>query len=241
MVFAPGLEDEKNLWVDSVEYAWEIRGRFEDQLYADTELWAHRQYSGPRGMGDNAFHWMWKLIVDEQEPDFRFLEIGVFKGQVPSLIRFLADRTGRKADIYGVTMLSSFGGKNTTHPEGDYLAAIKEMHDHFEQPMPTLIVGDSTSDVVHERVKLLGLLDIVYVDGCHDYDYVAQDLVFYAPLVRTGGYLVTDDSACNLKQPWGFFQGIQDVTRAVLTFIATDPHWEHVFTVCHNRVWRKVE
>jgi len=59
-------------------------------------------------------------------------------------------------------------------------------------------------------------------------------------LVKDGGYLVVDDSANYLKQPWGFFQGIEDVSRAVRTAIETDPQWEHLLAVVHNRVWRRV-
>ena len=68
-----------------------------------------------------------------------------------------------------------------------------------------------------------------------------KDLLFYSERIKVGGFLITDDSANNLKQPFGFFQGIEDVTRAVLTLIATSHKWEHVITVVHNRVWRKVE
>ena len=234
------LTQEAAIWRDTEDFARTIRDRFHAYVRADEDLWAHRQFCGPRGMGEDAFHWMWKLLVDEMPLSFRFMEVGVFKGQIPSLVRFLADRTNKEAEIYGVTMLNRFAGSRPMHPDCDYYAEIVELHAHFGQQPPELIVGDSTSEVVHTRVEDLPLFDMIFVDACHDYDYVAKDLLFYGSRVKKGGFLITDDSANNLRQPFGFFQGIHDVTKAVLTIIAPSLAWEHVFTVCHDRVWRKL-
>ena len=139
------LYEEQAQWVNSEQYALELRDRFNSELMGDTDLWKHREFSGPRGMGEDCFHWMWKLIVDELPSPFRFMEVGVFKGQVLSLVRLLAHRTNKPAVIYGVTMLNRFAGSRDMHPDCDYAAEIKEMHNHFDQGMPILIVGDSTS------------------------------------------------------------------------------------------------
>lgn len=238
------LSHEAANWVDSEEYAQAIRDRFTGYVDVDYELLAHRLYIEKRayGMGERCFHWLWKLIVDEMPREFSFLEVGVYKGQVLSLIRLLANRTGRDATIAGVTMLSKFAGitgKFTEYPDEDYLGYITDLHDHFEQPQPHLVVGDSTDPRIQERAATKGPYDIVYVDGCHEYDYVCKDLQFYPKLLRLGGLLVVDDSANYLKQPWGFFQGIADVSKAVRTVIETDPQWKHLLAVVHNRVWRR--
>ena len=235
------LWEEAAIWRDTENFALAIRDRFNTLVHVDVDLWAHRQFTGPRGMGEDAFHWMWKLLVDAMPDPFRFMEVGVFKGQILSLVKFLADRTGKGAEIYGVTMLNRFAGTYPLHPDCDYYKEIVDLHAHFGQAPPELIVGDSTHDEIHAQVEALPLFDMIFVDACHDYDFVAKDLVFYAPRIKRGGFLITDDSANNLRQPFGFFQGIDDVTKAVLTIIATDPQWEHVLTVCHDRVFRKVE
>lgn len=236
------LSEEAAQWQDTVAYAVDIRDRFHECLRADAALSAHRLYTRHRGMGEDAFHWLWKLIVDEMPPGFRFLEVGVYKGQVLSLVRLLSDRLGHQAEIVGVTLLSTFAGSRSPFQDCDYRAAIREMHDRFDQQMPDLVVGDSIHEDTHDKIKLLAPFDVVFVDGCHDYAYVASDLLFYGGLVKVGGFLVVDDAANDLRQPArGWFKGIESVTRAVRTVILTDPRWAHVITVCHDRLFRRVK
>ena len=121
----------------------------------------------------------------------------------------------------------------------DYGQYIENLHDHFDQPQPTLIVGDSTDPKIQQQAALYGPYDVVYIDGCHEYDYVYKDLSFYPTLLREGGLLVIDDSACDLRQPKDFFQGLPSVCLAVRTVIELDPQWEHLMAVIHNRIWRK--
>jgi hypothetical protein len=237
------LAQEKKNWIDSEAYANDIVNRFTDYVNNDLTLRIHRDFTERGyGMGIRAFHWLWKLLVDEMPDGFKMLEVGVYKGQVLSLVRLLADRLRKEAKIFGVTLLSSFSGVTgqfPLHPDDDYKQNIVDLHDHCGQAYPNLIVGDSTSLAIHDHVEEFEPFDIIYIDGCHEYDYVLSDLLFYPTLLRSGGYLVVDDAACDLKQPFGFFQGIEDVCRACRTVILTDPQWEHVVTVGHNRVWRK--
>ena len=233
------LADWAQEWEDTERNAKLFVDGFTDMVNLTPALKAHRDYVEKHvyGFGERAFHWLWKLIVDEQPKDFRFLEVGVYKGQILSLVRLLAPR----ADITGVTMLSNFSGlgKFPPFPDGDYRQHIVDLHEHFNQPMPTLVVGDSTNAVVQEQALDRGPFDVVYVDGCHEYEYVMNDLAFYPTLLKSGGLLVVDDSACFMKQPWGYFQGIEDVSLAVRAVIETDPQYEHLLAVMHNRVWRK--
>lgn len=208
----------------------------------------HRDFSERHvyGFGERSFHWLWYLLVrDEMPAHFRFLEVGVYKGQVVSLMRLLAQHTGKTADIYGVTLLSSFGGvtdRFPKFPETDYRGHICDLHEEFDLPFDPdaqLIVGDSISPEIHARVAKMEPFDLVYVDGCHEADYVRNDLEFYGGLVRPGGYLATDDASNNLEMPWGFFGGIQEVSDTVDAVIVPDPRWHHCIAVMHNRIFRR--
>lgn len=240
----PNLAQEAANWVDTEEYAKDLRDRFTDLVNADPELRQHRDYIERHayGMGERCFHWMWHLIVDAMPQNFSFLEVGVYKGQVLSLVRLLADRVGKKAQITGVTMLSSFAGVTGNfplYPDEDYKKYIADLHDRFGLEQPALIVGDSTDEDVLDEVRELAPFDCVYIDGCHEYKYVVADLVNYAGMMLAkGGLLIVDDCSTYLHQPFGFFQGIEDVSRAVRTVIEPYPEWEHLLAVVHNRIWR---
>lgn len=230
-------------WVDTEENALMFRDEFTAKVDADEQLLEHREYIEKRayGMGERCFHWLWNLLVDEMPDEFRFLEIGVYKGQVLSLIRLLADRTMREAEIVGVTPLSKFAGvtgKFPDYPDEDYMGYITALHEEFGLQQPCLVIGDSTDPANVEAAKAMGPYDMVYIDGCHEYDYVVKDLMNYGLMVKQGGYLIMDDASNNMKQPWGFFQGIEDVSRAARSVIEVDPHWEHLLALVHNRVWR---
>ena len=60
-------------------------------------LIAHRLHveKNKLGFGARAFHWLWKLIVDDVSSGFRFMEVGVYKGQVTSLISLLVARLNK--------------------------------------------------------------------------------------------------------------------------------------------------
>jgi SAM-dependent methyltransferase len=215
----------------------------------DTVPWLkeHRDFVEKHvyGFGERSFHWMWKLLVDQMPHTFDFLEVGVYKGQIPSLVRLISDHQSKTAQITGVTPLSSFSGvtgKEAKFPDEDYMQHIKNLHAQFHIPFSEgqIIKGDSTDPEIQEQARKRGPFDIVFVDGCHEYDFVVKDLKVYGEMVKPGGYLVVDDSSNFLHLYWGAFPGIEDVSRAVRDVIETDPKWKQVFVVMHDRVFRKI-
>src|ERR1700760_4759787 len=101
------LEDIIETYEDSEMYHSAIKEHFVDCVNQDYALKSHRDWVEQNvfGFGDRAFQWMWKLLVDEMPKEFSFLEVGVFRFQIVSLIRLLADRTNRTVKRYGVTPL----------------------------------------------------------------------------------------------------------------------------------------
>ena len=235
--------EEVAAYRDTKENALDIRDRFIGLTNATPALKAHRDFVERMwwGFGERALHWMWKLLVDEMPQDFKFLEIGVYCGQVITLVRMLGEIARKEADVYGVTMLSSFGGADNTFPETDYKEHIAAFHRHFALQHATLFVGDSTTAGPKTAAINAGPYDLLYIDGCHDYDFVLKDCQFYPQLIKPGGYLVIDDCACKKKQPWGFFQGIATVCKAVEHSIERNPDFKELFCVTHNRIWQRGE
>ena len=142
-------------------------------------------------------------------------------------------------------MLNNFAGVVTRkYIRTDYLQRIKELHSKFALPFDEgqLVKGDSTSPEIVEKAGALGPFDIVYIDGCHEYDFVVKDIKTYGGMVKIGGYLVMDDASNRLHIPQGrlMFRGKEGVSRAVQDKIVGNPMWKEVLVVLHNRVFRRV-
>ena len=227
------ITDLKNSWRDEPDYHKQIHESFIENVNADEELKKHRDFveQNAFGFGERSFWWLWKLLCKELPEDASMLEIGVFRGATLSVWKLLKP----KGRIFGVTPMDSSDG----HWESDYKADIARMHDEFNLPQPRIFHGRSDNPKLMSAVTTF-LYDCVYIDGDHSYEGALHDLVTYAPLVRKGSYLIIDDACCDMKMPWGFFQGIETVTNATLDYMKDNSaNWDFVTNVVHLRVYRR--
>lgn len=206
-------------------------------------LKAHRDWveANNWGYGDREFHWMWKMLVDQMPAEFRFLEIGVFKGQTLSLVPMIAERQNKTCHTFGISPMDTSGDKYSGHPDVDYLAAIRTIFTSFginSWANTKLIRGYSNDPDVVRMADAAGPYDVVYIDGCHDYEVVCTDINDYKKMIKPGGFMVVDDCNNFLNMPrW---PGLEDVSRAVRDCLENDPDFVMQFAVTHNRIWRKV-
>ena len=219
----------------------------------DEQLKRHRDFveENSFGYGDRSFHYFWKLLLRQVPDRFQFLEIGVFKGQVISLVRLLSDRLDKEGLVVGVSPLSGSGDKYAAHPDIDYLEAIRQIHGHFNLSMEytEIIKGYSNDGEVKKRVKRRGLFDIVYIDGCHDYEVVFDDIKTYGEVVKIGGFLVMDDSSNYLNMPpkvkdggvIKYWPGLPEVSEAAKNLLEYNKDFIHLFACGHLRVWLRVQ
>ena len=157
----------------------------------------HRTYfrSGhrhPRGFGEDAFHALWYLLLEEFQPR-NFLEIGIFRGQVISLIALWSRWAGRPCEVYGISPFNPAGDSVSKYPELDYYADTLANFDHFGLPHPELLRAYSTDA---NALKLISSKqwEMIYIDGNHDYEVVRQDWEACSRNLRPGGVVVLDDS-----------------------------------------------
>ena len=198
-----------------------------------------KQFLSTPGYGEMAFSWNWHLLVKDMPTSFRFMEVGVYKGRILSLIQLLANHFGKQAQIVGVTPLANVGDKYSSYDDTNYLQCIK---DSFAANQLTfdncrIIQGYSQNPDVVTLAGNQGTYDMIFIDGCHDYEIVCQDIRNYGALVRPGGYLVLDDASLYLDNAFGEFLGHPDVGRAVQDVLDNDPNFTHLWAVGHNRVW----
>lgn len=225
----------QQLWLDTPQSHAHTHEMFVELVNKDSELDAHRTYVETKvfGMGERSFWWLWKLICEELPESSSLLEVGVFKAATMSLWKLLRP----DADVYGVTPLD---GRGTGWTEDDYAAHIRNIHNDFGLGQPVLYVGGSEEPEMIHKASMSAPYDVVYVDGGHSYETALSDLLNYSILVRDGGYLVIDDCNCEMKMPWGYFQGIQDVCDAKRKWLDVEGHgWEFIFSVVHISVFRR--
>lgn len=227
------LDIIKTNWKDTPENHEMINKSFIDMVNVNHPLRILRDWveSNIWGFGERSFYWMWKLIIDEIPEKFTFMEIGVFRGQILALVEMLAEKSGRKVDLYGVSPLSSEGG----YWESNYEEDVHKIFDTFGLIRPNLIKGLSTDKDIIDRCRIP--LDILYIDGGHEKEIVKSDLINYTPFIKEGGYLVIDDCCNDLNLPKGYFKGHQQVTEAVNENLPKE--FEFLFSVVHNKVWQK--
>lgn len=231
------LQDLQTLWKDNKETHKYIA----ETLYHKTNevpmLKVYRDYieTNTFGHGERCFYWMWKLIIDELPKNFTFLEIGVHKGQILGLIRMLSDMADKNVKRYGISPMDG----TELNIESDYYEDLKSLHDLFKiENDYTIIQGLSTDPQIIATAYLLDL-DVLYIDGGHDYKTVRSDIEHYLPLIKHGGYLIIDDACNEMDLPEGYFGGIESVTKAVLDAPLPNEEFEFLFSVGHNKVFIK--
>lgn len=255
-IVVPSYDFEDVLTLDKVRLYYEdneehhefIWKSFKQMVNQHELLKAHRDFvvNYRWGYGNRAFHWMWNLLIHDAPDNFKMLEIGVYMGQTISLASMLNKLYKKNGTIYGITPLDKSGDKYATHPDINYEEAIQRIYAQFglDASDLMLIEGYSDNEEIIEIVDGEGPYDLLYVDGCHDYEVVVNDLTKYGDMVRVGGWLVVDDASNDLAIPDGLirmdWRGLPDVTKAVNDVIIDDERWEEWFAVGHNRVFKKV-
>jgi hypothetical protein len=236
------LAEAQQSWKNDEETQKQLNDGFIEKVNAVDKLNDHRTFVEQNifGFGERSFHWLWHLVVQELPKNFTFLEIGVLKGQTLSLVKMLADMQGKKVKRYGITPLSTEGGVW----ESDYAKDIEFIHDQFELEKDYKILqGLSEDPAIIEQAKKLKL-DVLYIDGGHEERHITNDIEQYSPQVKIGGFMVIDDCCNSFRMPFGYFQGIDVVTRVVdakLPPVTQSEEWEFVFSVVHNRVYRRMK
>jgi hypothetical protein len=202
-----------------------------------------KQHNSTPGFGELAFSWNWNLLVKSMPQDFTFLEIGVYKGRVLALIQLLSTMFNKHVKIYGVTPLDGAAtDKYSEYQNCDYLTAIKKSYSICNQSFEntTIIKGYSQEKETLEKTKSVSPFDMIFIDGCHDYNIVVQDIKNYSKMLKVNGYLVLDDASLYIESPYGTFLGHPDVGKAIQDNIDCNPSFVHLYAVGHNRVWKKI-
>jgi len=144
-----------------------------------------------QGYGELPFSWNWNLIIKNMGNNFNFLEVGVYKGRILSLIKLLSNIHKKECKIVGVTPLDNIGDKYSNYDNDDYYNAIRNGFYNLKLSMEnvSIIKGLSQDTDVLEKLKNMEMFDIIFIDGSHDYEIVCKDIINYIYFLKDGGYL----------------------------------------------------
>ena len=205
------------------------------------DLIAHRAYftSNKRGFGEDAFHTLWYLLFREFHPG-NFLEIGVYRGQVISLIALLARVENRSCHVAAVSPFTDAGDNVSTYASTvDYFGDTLTNFDHFGLEHPELLKAFSTDAAA--RVLISGRSwDMIYIDGCHEYEIARQDWELCAGSVREGGVIILDDAGRSTSYQPRFFATAGHPGPSRLATEISRKDFREILQVGHNRVFQKI-
>jgi hypothetical protein len=207
---------------------------------APSYLREHRAYfiEDQRGFGEDAFHMMWWHLLTRFRPA-RFLEIGVYRGQVLSLVSLIAKQEKFDCHVCGISPFSSVGDTVSAYRDDiDYLDNTLANFKRFGLPQPELIQAYS-SDGSAQRVIASRRWDMIYIDGNHDYDAVRADWQCCAPEVAPHGLIVLDDAGLDTRYapPRFATAGHPGPSRWAKQIAGTS--FRECLQVGHNRVFQR--
>ena len=237
----------ENMWENTENINGKLYKLFLDEVLNTQYLLSHRRYveANKLGFGDMAFHYMWKVLLDDVTNKFntvRFMEIGVFKGQVLSLVPMICEHENHPCEFLGVSPLSNAGDKFSKYPDDDYESIVAGMCKKFGvnfDMYENIIKGYSTDPVVIDKIKQHSF-NLVYIDGSHNYADVVSDINVVDSVLEVGGYVVFDDASKFLNMPKEIWRGHIDVSKAVKDVTECNASYKEVFACGHNRVFRKI-
>jgi hypothetical protein len=204
------------------------------------ELRAHRDYfrQDSRGFGEDAFHSMWWRLVRKFRPA-SFLEIGVYRGQVLSLVSLIARLEKIECAVTGISPFSSAGDSVSVYLSNlDYQADTLANFRHFNLPEPVLLKAYSTDQAALDVIASKPW-DMIYIDGNHDYDVVLKDWQACSAALTAGGIIVLDDSGLSSRYRPLPFSTAGHPGPSKLASEIDSSQFEEILQVGHNRVFRK--
>lgn len=243
---ASPLPVSPDTWPKSLEdpTAYYLRAFAAFHRLLPAELRAHRAYfhdepANRRGYGEDAFHTLWYVLMNEFRPA-NYLEIGIFRGQTVTLAALCARLGKFPCAVHGISPFSSAGDSVSSYRKDiDYYTDTLSNFDRFQLPHPTLLRAYSTDP---QAVALIQsrTWDMIYIDGNHDYEVVRQDWDVCSKALKAGGVVVLDDSGLSTRYQPPIFATRGHPGPSRIAEEIDRGRFREILQVGHNRAFQKL-
>lgn len=230
------------VWKDTPESHETVLTHFYNKMKNVKPLWDLRKWieENKYGFGHDSFYGVWLQLAKELPDNFKAAELGVYRGQFLSAIDLAAYLENKTCTVYGISSFDGFDGSYYEHRD-NYMEDVEYLFSKFNgNRRPVLIRGYTADEVAIETTKLFAPYDVIYVDSDHSYSATSHDLKIYAPMVKVGGYLLSDDSAVGFNLPSWFFAGFEGSSRACDEYFHANEQWQFITNVMHLRIYKRV-
>jgi len=200
----------------------------------------HRRYFSQmgRGFGEDAFHVMWWRLFCRFKPQ-SFLEIGVYRGQVISLLALLAKLEDAPCPVTGISPFSPVGDSVSKYRSDlNYFQDTLENFRHFGLAEPVLLQAYSTDPSAVALIRSRNW-DMIYIDGNHDYEIVSKDWRICAESIKPGGLIVLDDSGLGTSYTPPLFASGGHPGPSRIAAEIDHARFDEILQVGHNRVFQR--
>ena len=122
-----------------------------------------------------------KMMLDIAKPDFVIAEIGSFAGVSSMLFAEMS------ALVYCIDRWEEYAELSE-----DKLCIAETMFDNYRKSYGNIVKIKKDAVEASENFEN-NSLDLVYIDGSHDYENVKKDLIAWLPKVKVGGWICGHD------------------------------------------------
>jgi len=130
---------------------------------------------------------LYEYVVNEQKNDGRFLEVGCFMGKSVLFLSEYVNHTKKDIEIY---CIDNFEG--CCHFKKEKIFNKKNLKKCFLNNTKTaprkikLLEGETT---LKAKELIPVYFDFIFLDACHEYKCIKNDIQNFIPLVKKNGYL----------------------------------------------------
>lgn len=146
--------------------------------------------------GENWFNYqnLYKKFVDICPENGRIIEVGCWKGRSSAFLAVEIINSGKKINFDCVD--TWLGSPNESEHQNDSFVQKNELYELFlsnTEPVKHIINPIRLTSKEASKLYPDNSIDIIFIDACHDYDCVIEDIKSWMPKVKSDGILAGHD------------------------------------------------